>query len=342
MSVDTYGTSTLVGVVRDMKTKSPGFLLQRFFPSMVEHTTEEFAIDVIVGKRRMAPFCSPLVQGTLVQPRATQTNSFKPAYIKDKRPLDPRRPLKRAVGERLGGALTPMQREAANLAFEMEDQIDMVNRRLEWMAASALNNGTIVVVGDGYPATTVDFQRAAGLTLTLSSPNRWGDAGIVPSDNIDDWATAVLQESGVAVSDIVFTPMSWRYFKKDTEVKDAIDLTRAGPSAIDLGGGSVNGGQFKGYWGQYALWLYNDWFIDPVDGLEKPMLPDGTVLLGSPGMEGTRSFGAILDPEFSYGALAYAPKSWVEKDPAQRVVLMQSAPLVVPTRVNAAMRVKVR
>jgi hypothetical protein len=343
MSVDTYSTATLVRVVQDLVTPTPGFLLRTFFPTIVEHTTEEIAVDVIVGRRRMAPFCSPLVQGTLVQPRGVQTNSFKPAYIKDKRPLDPNRPMKRAIGERLGGSLTPGEREMANLAFEMEDQIMMVDRRLEWMAASALNNGTIVVTGDGYPSTTVDFNRASGQTLTLNSPNRWGDSNISPADNVEDWAVTVLQNSGVTVTDLVFTPTAWRLFKADAKVKDSIDLLRGGPSAIEIGGASaVTGGQYKGNWGGYQLWLYNDWFVDPADNTEKPMLPDGTMILGSRGMEGVRAFGAIRDPEFNYGALAYAPKSWVEKDPAQRVLMMQSAPLVIPTRVNGAMRVKVR
>ena len=50
------------------------------------------------------------------------------------------------------------------------------------------------------------------------------------------------------------------------------------------------------------------------------MLADGTGDLGSQAIEGTRSFGAIMDPAFNYGALAYAPKMWLEEDPAQRVV----------------------
>lgn len=342
MTVDTYSTSTLVRVVRDLKTPSPSFLLNTFFPNMVEFTTEEVAIDVIVGKRRMAPFCSPLMQGSLVRPQGTATNSFKPAYIKDKRPLDPRRPIKRAVGERLGGELSPQQRLEANLVFEMEDQIAMVNRRLEWMAASALNNGTITVTGDGFPTTVVDFLRNSGLTVTLTSGDRWGEAGIVPSDNIETWALAILRESGVAPTDIVFTNLSWSLFKADAKVKDSIDLLRGGSSAIDLGGGVATGAMFKGFWGTYRLWLYNDWFIDPVDNVEKPMLPDGTVLMSSAGLEGVRAFGAIMDESFGYGALAYAPKSWVENDPPQRILMMQSAPLTIPTRVNASFRAKVR
>jgi hypothetical protein len=33
--------------------------------------------------------------------------------------------------------------------------------------------------------------------------------------------------------------------------------------------------------------------------------------------------------------MPYAPKTWVMEDPAQRLILMQSSPLVIPGRVNA-------
>lgn len=337
-----YDTATLVRVVRDLKGRSPGFLLNTFFPGLVEYDTEEVSIDVVVGKRRMAPFCSPLVQGRVVESLGFTTNSFKPAYIKDKRPLDPRRPVRRAVGERLGGGLSAAEREQANLVFEMEDQMAMIDRRLEWMAASALNAGTITVTGEGFPTTVVNFGRAAGLTITLTSGDRWGEAGVSPSANVETWATLVLKESGAAVTDLVFTPLAWSLFLADPVVQKSVEYPRSGASQIEFGGGRMAGGQYKGNWGSYRLWLYNDWFIDPADNTEKPMLEDGTMLFGSADLEGVRAFGAIMDPAFAYGALAYAPKSWVEQDPARRMLLMQSAPLVIPTRVNAAGRAKVR
>ncbi|EMM8062991.1 TPA: major capsid protein, partial [Morganella morganii subsp. morganii] len=33
----------------------------------------------------------------------------------------------------------------------------------------------------------------------------------------------------------------------------------------------------------------------------------------------------------------YAPKSWLQHDPAQRFIMVQSAPLVIPSRVNASL-----
>lgn len=72
------------------------------------------------------------------------------------------------------------------------------------------------------------------------------------------------------------------------------------------------------------------------------MIPAGTVIMSGSQLMGTRAFGSILDPKFAYGALPYAPKSWVQEDPAQRFLLMQSAPVVIPSRANGAIAVTVK
>ena len=77
-----FDTATLIQVVPNLKV-AQNFLLDRFFPNVVTSDSEEVAIDVDVGLRRMAPFCSPLVEGKMVESRRYQTNKFKPAYIKD-------------------------------------------------------------------------------------------------------------------------------------------------------------------------------------------------------------------------------------------------------------------
>ncbi len=340
-----YDTNVLVQLVPNLIT-SQNWLLDRFFPNLVTYETEEVSIDVDIGKRRMAPFVSPLVEGKLVESRKYQTNTFKPAYIKDKRAPDLRKPVRRQIGERIGGEYTAAEREMLNLQFEMADQIDMLNRRLEWMAANAMVSGKITVVGDGFPTKVIDFGRSSELTITLSGSDKWptkvavGATNTQPSEDIEDWSTRILKMSGAVPTDLIFTTKSWKAFRLDTSIKDnAITFPALNPygNQIDIGPRVATGAIYKGRWGQFDLWLYNDWFIDPVDNIEKPMIPDGSVLMSGADLMGTRAFGFIYDPDFTYGALAYAPKSWVNKDPAQRYLMMQSAPLVIPSRVNAAL-----
>lgn len=340
-----FDTNVLIQVVPNLMT-SQNWLLDKFFPNITESDTEEVSIDVDVGLRRLAPFVSPLVEGKLVESRKFQTNSFKPAYIKDKRAPDLRKPIRRQIGERIGGQYSAAEREMLNLQFELADQIDMINRRLEWMAASALQNGTVTVTGEGYETQVVDFGRSSDLTITLSGADKWpvtveaGKTNTKPTDDIEDWAQRMLKGSGAVANDIVFTTKSWKAFRLDTSVKDgAIVFPALSPFGNQINPGTQvqKGAVYKGRWGNYDLWVYNDWFIDPLDGKEKPMIADGSVIMSGADLMGTRAFGAIIDPAFNYGPMAYAPKSWLQHDPAQRFIMVQSAPLVIPSRVNASL-----
>lgn len=341
-----YDTNVLVHLVQNLKI-AQNFLLDRFFPNVVESDTEFVSIDVDIGKRRMSPFVSPLVEGKLVESRRMQTNTFKPAYIKDKRAPDLRKPVRRMMGERIGGELSASEREQANLTFELTDQIDMINRRLEWMAAQALLTGTVTISGDGFPTTLIDFGRASGLTITLGGGAQWTTANIAsgaasPTADLETWALKVLKESGAVVEDVVFSTDAWQQFLKDPVLKAANWYpNQGGNNAVELGAQIVKGAQAKGVWGNYKLWVYNDWYVDD-NNVEQPMVPAGTVIMSGSQLMGTRAFGSILDPKFAYGALAYAPKSWVQEDPAQRFLMMQSAPVVIPSRANGAIAVTVK
>ena len=418
MSIDAiFDTNVLIGVVRNLKLPSQ-FMLNTFFPNGAEVDTEYVSVDVEYGKRRMSPFVSPLVEGKPVESRKFMTNSFRPAYIKDLRTPDFRRPVMRAIGERFMGEMTPEERIQVNLAFEMEDQIQMVDRRLEWMAAQAMTTGSILIAGDGFESVLMNFGRDPALTVDISATGTnapWAAAPAAssyyatPSQNIEIWSRLVLQKSGVAPDIIVFDTNAYDLFLADQRVQQSVWYTRSGDSNIEFGGTpTVQGAVFKGAWSGYRLYVYNDWYVDQAvvtfasgstsmtipsgttltvgstlattlpgpngsaNGIdanttvtaivgttatlskptlaagsgivldyEAPMIPSNSVILASSALQGARVFASIMDEDFMYRALAYAPKSWVEKNPSRRHLLMQSSPLVVPTRVNAMMFAKV-
>ncbi|HEX7906855.1 MAG TPA: major capsid protein [Paraburkholderia sp.] len=344
MSSFLYDTNTLIQVVPNLKVAQQ-FLLDKFFPNQVTSDSEKVSIDIDVGKRRMAPFVSPLVEGKLVEQRRYQTNEFTPAYIKDKRAPDLLKPVRRMIGERIGGEFDGEEREMANLYAEMADQVDIVNRRLEWMAATALATGTLTVYGDGFETAVIDYGRDPSLTVAKTGNQQWTAANIlaatptaIPTNDIDAWQRQILKISGAVVTDIVFTTSSWEGFKLDPALKGAIIFPSLNPmgNIVNPGARIEQGAVYMGHWGQYDLWVYNDWYVDE-NNHEVPMLTDGTVLMSGPNLMGTRAFGMIKDPMFNYRAMPYAPKTWVENDPAQRFIMLQSAPLVIPSRVNASL-----
>lgn len=339
--MDLFSTNTLRGIVEDLRVPQIG-LAAAYFGATAQDDTEEIHFDVDNKPRRIAPFVSPLVAGKVVASRGFQTKTFKPAYIKDKRVFTPNRAVKRAMGERIGGGgLSPEQRMQILLVQDMTDQLEMLERRMEWMAAQVMYGGSVTVTGDQYPAAVVDFGRDAGNSVTLAGASRWGQAGIKPLDDLQTWSDNMVKLTGVAMTEVTMTVDAWKIFRADADVKTRLDRFR-GNSSMQQDAHQKEGRVFQGMVDQFAIYTYSGWYVDPATGTETPYLPAFTVIgaAGPQYVEGVRQFGAILDHDV-LSAVDYFVKSWVEPDPSVRYLLMQSAPLLVPYRVNATFRATV-
>jgi hypothetical protein len=337
---DLFSTDVLNAVVASL-LGNPQFLLDRFFPNTQTEVAEEIHFDTLNGKRRIAPFVSPLVEGQIVATLGFTTSTLKPAYIKDKRVFDMNRPLKRSPGEQIGGTLSPGDRQRALVARDMQDQMDMVNRRMEVMAGEVLTTGKSTISGDKYPTVVIDFGRAAGNTIVAGV--LWSVTTSTPLDDLQDWSQIALQATGALLNDVVMTVDVWKVFRNNQQVKDRLNLQRVAQTLPTMGQPAQieEGGVFMGNVDGFNIFVYSGWYVDPADGIEKPILPAGTVILTSPALEGVRAYGAIRDEQAGLQALPYFVKSWIEEDPSVRFLLMQSAPLVVPYRPNASFKAKV-
>lgn len=339
--MDIFDTATLTAIVADLRIPKQG-LAARYFGNIIQSEVEEIHFDVDNKPRRMAPFVSPLVAGKIVQSRGFRTTTFKPAYIKDKRVFHPSRALKRSMGERIGGGdITPAQRMEALVVQDLQDQLEMLERRMEWMAAQTLFNGAVTIAGEDYPSALVDFGRDSNQTVVKTGGNRWGQAGIKALDDLQDWSDQMVKTTGVAMTEVVMTIDAWKVFRADPDVRTKLDRYR-GNSTLTTDAHQQEGIVFQGMVDQFAIYTYSSWAIDPVSGVEVAHLPAYTVLgcAGPELVEGVRHHGAILDVD-SMQAMPYFTKSWVEEDPSMRYILMQSAPLTVPYRVNATFRATV-
>lgn len=337
--MDIFTTGVLARVVAELPAPQP-FILNSFFTALQTETSEEIHFDIASGKRRLAPFVSPIVAGQVVASQGFTTQTFKPAYVKDKRVFDSSRPFKRAIGERIGGELNPAQRLQALLMSDLQDQLNMLTNRQEVMAIEALRTGKVVVKGDQYPEVELDFQRHADLTKALEGAARWGETGVDPLNDVEAWSMLVTQHSGATANTVIMDVKAWQLFSASTKVQKLLDRFRGADQLNPTVTGA--GGRYMGSIGTFDIWVYAGWYEHPDTKAINPFLPDHTVIITSPELEGTRAYGAIRDEEAGFQAVPYFSKSWVEKDPAVRYLLLQSAPLPVPYRVNAAMCATVR
>ena len=343
--MDIFSTHVLNRVVEHLDRPS-SFLLDTFFSDIQTEDSEEIHFDIDQSKPRLAPFVSPLVEGRVVAEEGFDTRSFKPAYVKDKRRFNPNAPLKRQIGETIGGNLSPMNRREVSLNRSLTNQLENLTRREEVMAAEALCSGKVTVSGENYPTTIVDFKRAPELTQMLTGAVRWGENNVNPLDNLEEWAGLIQIKSGAAARTVVMDPMAWKLFKKTPHLYKLLDNRRGSNSTLSLDpivpGQGNEKARYMGSVGELDIWVYNDVYVDD-KGNDQRFLPDYTVILASQSMvEGSRCYGVIQDEKANYRAERYFSKSWLQDDPAVRWLLMQSAPLVVPYRPNATFCATVR
>lgn len=340
--MDIYTTAALNRLVDSLIRPATPFL-STFFPMVETSDTEQIMFDVANKKRRIAPFVSPLKEGKFVESLGFTTNTFSPAYTKDKRVHDPNRAFKRAAGETIGGSLTPLSRHQANLARDVADQVEMLQRRKEVMAVEVLRTGALTISGDDYPAVSINFGRAATLTETLTLAARWGESGVKPLDNLEDWTGRILNKSGTTARDVIMDLKAWRLFRADATVEKFLSTRplSADQDSLRLLRFAAQGLSYQGAIGTLRFWVHQDWYVNDA-GSEVAFLPDHTVLIVAPEIEGVQHHGAIRDEAAGLQAREFFAKSWVVEDPSRRVLLMQSAPLVVPYRPNASFCATVR
>ena len=340
MAFDILETHELVGVIRTFPPAS-SYWLDLCFPRAHFSESEYIDFDIVDKGRRLAPFVAPNVQGQPMLARRESIRKFKPAYIKPKDPLDPARNIRRMAGEDIGGSLSPGERNDAIIADTLLDHRDAIARRWEWMACEAIKNGQVTVAGENYPTVTVGFGRNAANSKTLTGTARWNQpTTATPLTDIKSWANEMLRRSGRKLTRITMTPSAAEAFFATNQVAQALETRRGSLTRLesfDVSGEYVT---FHGLLeGGVELVTYNDIYEDN-DGVEQPFVEDGLIVLTGD-VEGVRAFGAIMDNKAGWKPLSMFPKMWEQEDPSGIFVMTQSAPLMIPGRPDASMKIDV-
>lgn len=335
--MDRYTTAFLLGVIEQIRQSSP-FLLNMFFPNTVLFDTEEIMLDKIGTSLTLAPFVSPMSSGKARKEKGYRTMVFTPAYLKPKEAVTPNRVMKRLPGEALGGTLSPDNRRLRIIADILLANSGEIDRRQEWMAAQALLTGTVTVEGDDYPAQLVDYGRNASLTKTLVGGARWGEAGVSPVDDLESWSA----EAESPITRVVMDPLAWNLFRDDPKLEKLLDTRRGSQSQMELGPDNGKHFSYKGRVGSdMEIWVYSGVY-DNDQGVKTKYLPDYSVIFGSPAVEGTRAFGAIMSPSAGYMSMEEYPRHFILPDPEVELVETQSAPLIILGRPDAVGAATVR
>jgi hypothetical protein len=359
-----FDTVTTYGMVPTL-IKSINMLVKRFFPNTVTFEEQQIALDYEVGLRTMAPFAHPLLESPMVEDRQIITNLVTPAFISDKRTPDIRRPIQRALGERImGGDFTPVERAAMNVAYNIKTQKEMTDRRLEWMAAKTLQDGFYVIKAVGVPTTLINFNRHPSLTVLKSGATAWTQANIgtvttpgsvSPSNDIEDMNIAMNLVGGGSATDLVCGSKAYQALILDPKLQHLQISAFMGSSLLQNNPLAEFGLAYRGMLGPIRVWVYTEWFVDseidengvksPTYGQQLAMIDPRKVILvngnGEDGIDGLIPSNIILDAELNFPKGLYNPKLWYTPGYGNINLLMRSSCLVYPKRPNASASIQV-
>ena len=328
--MDLFDTRTMLDAVEQMKP-ARRFLMDTFFGGANARTfpTKTVDIDVVKGKRKMAPFVHPRLPGSLVSREGMRMDTYTPPYIQPKIETEADLILKRSAGETPYSSKPAVQRAAEQLGKDLADLDDQIVRREEWMCAQALTTGRIRVLGEGVD-DTIDFLMEASHKITLST-GKWNAAGSDPIGNLRQWKRGVIaKDSGRTANVAVLSGEAVDAFQANELVMKMLNTRR-----VDLGlikpEELPDGVTYLGYLNDPGvdLYSYDEWYLDE-SGDEQPMIPAGGLILGSTNTRNAMLYAAIQDLAAIESGLVEArrfPKSWVTDEPSVRWLKMQCAPL---------------
>lgn len=341
--IELYETRTMLGMLEDRKPVRT-FILDTFFNRPeVTFNTEAVDIDIIKGRRRLAPFVNPKRQGKLVEKRGFISRTFKPAYVKPKMITTTDEIFKRHPGNTIYSPNSgPAILAAAEMGKNFAELDEMITRREEWMAVQGLLTGEIPVKGEGVDVV-LGFHMEATHLPVLTGGDLWSaPTTATPITDLKTWKRIVAKDSGISPSLAIMGLGAIDAFMKCEEV---IGTTGGGKNIFNML--RVNMGQIEPrllpngvtYYGTLNeigldIYTYEEWYIDDVDEVEYALIPSNKVLLGNPVARCEKLYGAIKD----LGATAPVPrfpKTWEENDPSERIVMLQSSPLPAPLEIDA-------
>jgi hypothetical protein len=342
MAFEIVETHDLLDVL-DTLHEPTNYWLNLAFPEEHRSTSRYIDFDIIDEDRILAPFVAPNVQGQPMVQRGEMIRKFAPAYIKPKDAVDPDRLILRRAGEKLGGSSTPQQREDAIIADILRTQNNGIRRRWEWMAARAVIDGAVIIEGENYPRSQVGFGRNAANTKTLLTGARWSETTATPLDDIENWSIEMFERSGATPTRITMGLAAWRAFISHQSVRDMLETRRGSQNSMETGPGGGEPFQRRGTLSSNGLevWTYNDYYVDN-NGAIVRFMSTNDVVLTSPAIRGVRAFGAIRDRKAGWAPLPIFSKMWEQDDPSGLFLMSQSAPLMIPRRPDASMRITVR
>lgn len=312
--------------------KSPNvFLQQLLFSRHQSFPTEIAELSILRGDRTVAPLIRKDSEAVMVD---AYTDDFVNIGFPNIRLKRPQTASEAMFTRRPGTVIFPSSGQQLSaieqlFARDLQAMADKVTNTVELMVSEALT-GVLAMQGvDGYNFQ-IDYDRPAAHDLSASVV--WSDSSADPFVDFLAAKRLVNDEHGLPITHAIMASDAAAEFIVLDSVKAQLDNRRITAGQLDLTNSfNESGAIFLGRIYGVDVWEYGR----SLDG--QALVAAGTVQLVSatPGAENWLYFGAIPDMD-ALGERLFVgerfSKSWIEKDPSIRQLLLHTRPIPMMRR----------
>ena len=341
-TVSIYEPRTMGRVV----TKLPPvhtFFRSTFFKNEETFVTKEVDVDFVKGSRKIAPYVHPVIGGKTVANTGYETKRYTPPMVAPDKVTTVDDLLKRIPGESIVSGRSPAERAVLKMSSDFSELRDMITRREELMCVQSIFMGKIPIIGEGLNEV-IDFKFTNREEITTAA-KKWTGKDSDPIADLKRWHKRV-QKKGLTNCDMcIMSDDVATVFINHEKVKNLLDIKNYHLAVIQprqLPGGVTYIGTINEL--GLDIYTYNEWYLDdwtdPENATEKPLVPEGELVLISSHANYSMYYGAITLVDENTKAFRtvegkYVPDTWVKRKPARRFLQLSSAPLSVPHDVDS-------
>lgn len=341
-SVSIYETRTMGRVVSKLPPVHT-FFRSTFFRHEETFVTKDVDVDFVKGSRKVAPFVHRVIGGKTVPNTGYQTKTYTPPLVAPDKITTVDDLLKRQPGESIVSGRSPAERAVLKMSSDFTELRSMITRREELMCVQSIFMGAIPVIGEGLNEV-IDFGFTNREEITTAA-KKWTGKDSDPIADLKRWHKKV-QQTGFTNCDMcIMSDDVAAVFVNHDKVKNLLDVRNYNLAVIQPRQ-LPNGVTYIGTIHELGLdiYTYNEWYLDdwtePETPEEKPLVPEGELVLISSNANYSMYYGAITlinenTKEFFTVEGKYVPDTWVKRKPARRFLQLSSAPLSVPHDVDS-------
>lgn len=339
-------TLTLMGMYEEQSLQFD-YLTTTLFPADKIYTENcKMLVDIKDGDNRIAPFISPMSAGKVMTRKGFRTYEVDAPYIGVKRPISMENLKYRSFGQDFQTVESPEQKAARLRTEDLQYCQKAIARAIEKICASVAMNlefSADVMAEDGKTILKQNFKFYEGETAgnKYVPANKWSDANADILGDIRNMKV-ITKKSGNAGNLLIMNSATAMYLLKDENIRSLLDNRNINVGTVEPNDFGENFeetlGVLRAPGAVVNVVTYDGFYVDE-NGKEQLYIPDGKVLLTSPGA-GKTDYAAVTQKEqgdsqwHTYGGIL-VPKHL--DDPVGNTESLQvvSRPLPMPKTKNA-------